>query len=722
MTVPGAIMFRIRVLLSAVLLVVSVAAARNPIKSGYGADGSFEVAIDSIAALPVLPQVYIVKPTRSDTAWPAVFFFHGIGANDPANYRELLEHIASRGHVVIVPTYTKTVAMAKPELAYMMLRDGVDRGIVRWRRFIDSTRIGFVGHSYGGGAVPAMARELIDKKNWGIRGVYLFIMAPWYSYDITAAQLASFPGNPLLIMEVFENDIVNDHRMAKDIFDNIGIPVSRKNFIVLRSDSALSPPLYAGHNVPLGLYGRETCDRLDYYGVWRLLDALSDAALRNDSAAAAVALGNGSALQRFMGQRPDGAPVRELIGGTTAIAVNPQSSYLNFWSHAQNPRYKISSFFGESPEWNERDKTTIRNYFTISPGTDGAIDTMFSGHPAGETAFAPIAQGYGASGPYKVVKRDFPHPDFGQGRIYLISPEGLTKPAPAIVFLHGFQWAMPDYYLGLITNLASRGYHVVFPSYLLYQMTFNNNRRYDLMLHGAEEAFEVLGVSVDTTRIGFIGHSYGGAAVPAVAWHFLKVKGWGAAGSFMFIMAPWYVDKFSERQFANFPANVPLLLEVYDDDRFNDWRMAEDLFYSFKTIRPENKAFMIVHSDRRGDLRLDATHTSPLSSGSGDIDAIDYHALYRPADALASLVFDNDTAARTAALGSGAHELVGMGAWSDGTAVTPLTITRQPMTPHAQSNYVFGWGLPLNGRKSFYAPIEAPRPVWLYPWDLLKLR
>ncbi|MBN1576465.1 MAG: hypothetical protein JW913_07935 [Chitinispirillaceae bacterium] len=687
----------------------------NPIDSGYGADGPFRVCRDSMPS-PSMREasIHLFRPCRTDTAWPVIFFLHGIGAHDPANYRELLEHLASRGHAVIYPPYTQAIAMARPQAAYKSLREGFERGVTQWRTLLDSTRIGFIGHSYGGGAVPAISRQWIAERKWGARGAFLYIMAPWYSYDISPQQLESFPEKTALIMQVFEHDFINDHRMAKDIFDNIGIPETRKNFIILRSDSSNGTPLYAGHNVPVGAAGGESCNQLDYYGVWRLVDALGDYALRGDTAARVVALGSGNDTQRFMGLRPDGTPVRELTGGHTAFVLHPQNSYLNFWNHASNPRYKLTSFFEDRPDWRQRRHTTIRNYMTMRPGTEGTPDSMFASHSTEGLLFAPIDSGYGAQGPYKVTKRDFPHPDFGHGKIYLISPEGIDHPAPVILFLHGFKWAMPDYYQGFITNIVSQGYHVVFPSYLLYHVTFNNKRRYDLMVSGAEEAFEILGPAADTSRIGFIGHSYGGGAVPAIAWHFLKLREWGRAGAFMFIIAPWYVFNFNQYQFDYFPAHAKMLLQVYEGERFNDWRMAEDLFYSFTTIPAANKDFMIVHSDHYKGRQLEAEHVSPLSTGDDDIDAIDFHALYRMADALAAASFRNDTAAQTVALGNGSAAQINMGTWPDGTPVTRLTVTDRPVNPHFQKHFLFNWNRPWNPRRRHYTPVEKAKPGWLY--------
>lgn len=48
--------------------------------------------------------VHLFGPVHGDTIWPDMFFVHGIGGHHPANYLELLEHVASRGHAVVYGT------------------------------------------------------------------------------------------------------------------------------------------------------------------------------------------------------------------------------------------------------------------------------------------------------------------------------------------------------------------------------------------------------------------------------------------------------------------------------------------------------------------------------------------------------------------------------------------------------------------------------------------
>jgi len=199
--------------------------------------------------------------------------------------------------------------------------------------------VGFMGHSLGGGAVPYLARKGVVERGWGKRGVLLFVMAPWYLFGVTQQDLETFPPHAKLIMQVYDNDFTNDHRMAKDVFENISIPSSEKEYVTLFSDSWSSCTLDADHFTPLATgisFGKE--DALDYYGVYRLFDALAAYTFTSDTAGKALALAHGSAQQRFMGKWPGGPYVRELSATAYPEITHPESYYQNPWSNEINPR------------------------------------------------------------------------------------------------------------------------------------------------------------------------------------------------------------------------------------------------------------------------------------------------------------------------------------------------------------------------------------------------
>ncbi len=99
---------------------------------------------------------------------------------------------------------------------------------------------------------------------------------------------------------------------ATMIFRQAPIPAANKNFVTVLGDRHGKPALVSNHLTALARRGGGLwagVDALDYYGHWKLLDALCDAAFygRNRD----CALGD-TPKQRFMGVWSDGTPVREL--------------------------------------------------------------------------------------------------------------------------------------------------------------------------------------------------------------------------------------------------------------------------------------------------------------------------------------------------------------------------------------------------------------------------
>jgi hypothetical protein len=176
------------------------------------------------------PVTVLLPIERSDSA-PVLFFSHGFGCTNWMGYRSLLTHLVSWGFAVVLQ------------------------------------KVGFLGHSFGAGAIPAMAWKGLVEEGWGTEGAFLFIMAPWYSHDIGDAQLEIFPEYVNMIIQVYNEDNINDHRMAIDIFTNIAIPDSRKAYY-----NVVEGRFPAKHSVASDRQN----NKLDCLAVRRPLDALID--------------------------------------------------------------------------------------------------------------------------------------------------------------------------------------------------------------------------------------------------------------------------------------------------------------------------------------------------------------------------------------------------------------------------------------------------------------
>ena len=297
-----------------------------PIAAGYGANGTFTMTDDRFAS-PLFPSenVHVFRPAERSSLAPVIFFAPGFGATDPANYRPLIQHIVSRGYAVIFSPFQVIAGDGSVyQRRYDTIFAGYEEAVKRYGNFFDLTRVGFIGHSYGGGASFAMLQRGAVSNGWGNRGLFLFALAPWYVYEITTKQLLDFPAHAKVLLQVYDADTVNDHRIAKEVYERVGLPVSAKDFVLLRSDQQAGVELDASHGTPSG----QTPNALDYYGIWRLFDALADYAFNGVAAGKELALGNGSPLQRFMGVWPNGQPVKEALAGPCVPITRPTSSFL----------------------------------------------------------------------------------------------------------------------------------------------------------------------------------------------------------------------------------------------------------------------------------------------------------------------------------------------------------------------------------------------------------
>jgi dienelactone hydrolase len=724
---------------AALVLIISIAQANPPpatslstmpLTTGYGAKGTYETFVDSMPALKWKDhEVYFFHPCFEQKPLPVIFFCHGIGAEDPQVYMQLLKHIVSWGYSVLYSPYEKSSAFGSPGDGYSAMWSGFTAGMRKWSAYIDTTRIGFVGHSFGGGAVPALAWKALCEKHWGGRGAFMYIMAPWYSYDISQKQLEQFPKSVALIMETFEDDRINDPRMAIDIFKSIAIPDSLKNFITLKSDTCEGEVLIADHSVPEGVYPFGwNVNALDYSGVYRLVNSLAALTFENDPAAKNIALGNGSPSQRYMGAWQNGRPLRELGSSRSPQLTAPQSAYANFWTHAANPRARRQSYFQSEDTSSINSATTILNYRSMAAfkknysgqtpvgtqsdsqsqseiaresGAAGEKDSTFgnsvdtekqtSASGAGKDVFRPIQSGFGSMGPFKVHENFYPHPSGGDSYLYCFMPQGISGRVPVVLFAPELL-ATGKKYRELLRHIASRGYAVVSSTYR-YGVFINDVERYTALMQGFDGVLELIRPLIDTSRIGFMGHSYGAGAMPAVAWHYCKELAWGNKGAFCFLMGPSYVHCMTQAQFEQFPVHVNLLVEVFQNDHWNDFRIAEDIFYAIN-IHPAQKDFIIVNQSKHDKWEISPDYQSPFCEDSSKVGPVQKYAIFRLVDALAACTFDRDETARMVALGNGCAEQVYMGQWPDGEKVAPLVSTDIPtahnkLLPHSVTSMMF---------------------------------
>lgn len=297
--------------------------------SGYGTDGSYTVATQSFANPNFSGHdIVIYYPAGITSPVPTIFYSHAFGGNNPNNISGFLNFVAKKGYaVVFVPYQTTGVTI---EERYSNLLNGFIQAAQSYPNIIDTTKVGFVGHSFGGGASFATAYHCFTTLHWGQSGRFIFAMAQWYSYNISQTDLLSFPNDVKLLTLVYEDDTTNDQRMANDIFNTINIPASEKDYLRVQSDIINGYAYTADHVVP----NNSSFDALDYYAYYRLFDAMCDYAFNGSLAGKDVALGNGSANQISM---PGG--LHNLIHSEAPTFANAQNTYQFPCSSTENLRF-----------------------------------------------------------------------------------------------------------------------------------------------------------------------------------------------------------------------------------------------------------------------------------------------------------------------------------------------------------------------------------------------
>jgi hypothetical protein len=297
--------------------------------SGYGADGTHTVAVESFPN-PAFParNIVIYHPGDIATKVPTIFYSHGYGGNNPVNITAMLEFVAKKGYAIVFVPYQTLVTSVEEN--YDNLLNGFRKAARDYPGIIDTTKVGFMGHSFGGGACIANAYKCFTQNNWGSQGRFVYPLAPWYAYNISQTELENFPADTKLLMEVFNEDDLNDHRLAIDIFNNINIPVGEKDYVLMRSDTINGYIYAADHSVPSSTVA---FNALDYYGYFRFIDALSDYTFNGNLAGKQTALGNGSAAQTTMP-----GSLKPLQVQDYPLVVLPQTMYSFPCSVATNPR------------------------------------------------------------------------------------------------------------------------------------------------------------------------------------------------------------------------------------------------------------------------------------------------------------------------------------------------------------------------------------------------
>jgi len=297
-------------------------------------------------------EYWIFEPdTPKPSSAPLLVFIHGWGGMNPLYYGAWLDHLVKRGNIVVYPRYQATLLTPVRDFLPSTLgaiKDAItrlqtERGHVK----PDLNKFAVVGHSVGGLLSASVAALAKDSNLPQVRAVMAvepgITEAP---INIPLADLKKIPAETLLLAVAGDQDtLVRDTDAKRIYYESTQVSAANKDFVLMITDAHGTPSLMASHRAPTamdrsydngeGVSGtpgnpgrvgnsssRQNGDSndsrrlqtmmvnaLDYYGTWKLFDALCDAAFYGKNRE--YALGN-TTQQRFMGRWSDGVPVKEL--------------------------------------------------------------------------------------------------------------------------------------------------------------------------------------------------------------------------------------------------------------------------------------------------------------------------------------------------------------------------------------------------------------------------
>jgi len=264
---------------------------------------------------------------------PVIVFCHGWGAISPNIYGAWIRHLVRRGNIVIYPQYQEV--MFAPLLSYTAhCLSGEKAAMAELQTGKHVTpeldHVAVVGHSLGGAIAPNLA-AVASSENLPVPKAICCVEPANHNNFMPAIEIplvddSKIPADTLVQIIVGDRDQVARQDTAQKIFYRLSqIPKTGKNYIMLISDDHGSPPLIGNHMAPVALetidgstenqsdlrerWKSRTANAMDFYGIWKLFDGLTDAAFYGKNKD--YALGDTSE-QRYMGKWSDGTPVKEL--------------------------------------------------------------------------------------------------------------------------------------------------------------------------------------------------------------------------------------------------------------------------------------------------------------------------------------------------------------------------------------------------------------------------
>ncbi len=264
---------------------------------------------------------------------PLVAFNHGYGALTPDYYWAWIEHIVRRGNIVVYPQYQASTLT--PPSTYTTNAINAVKSAITWLQTNGASvlpqldKFAVVGHSMGGLITANIAALATEQGLPPVRAA--LSSQPGITWGLIYLPLADLskisPGTLLLAIAGTADTVVYDIDARRIYQESINVPATNKDFVLMRSDAHGSPALTADHYASCATTNAPfPPDTLDYYGFWKLFDALSDAAFYGSEREYAL---RGGFQQTSLGLWSDGQPVKPLVSASQPVP-------LTIWQQSSN--------------------------------------------------------------------------------------------------------------------------------------------------------------------------------------------------------------------------------------------------------------------------------------------------------------------------------------------------------------------------------------------------
>jgi len=258
-----------------------------------------------------------------------VVFLHGYGVLNPMVYGDWLEHLVRKGNTVIYPCYQKHLFPPRTRRFADWAVQGIHRALDtlnNGQHPLPITRdFSMVGHSYGG----ALAANLAAKyREYNLPKPVAVLLCSPGTGPFKGGILESYENIPretkLLIM-VSEKDKTVGDKLGKRVFATARNTTDRYLITQQQDRRFKDRNIRAGHNESYSLnealdVGKRTMvtrragnvsrlDAVDYFGYWKLMDALHNCTREGNDCEYATGF---TFEQAFMGYWSDGRAVKPL--------------------------------------------------------------------------------------------------------------------------------------------------------------------------------------------------------------------------------------------------------------------------------------------------------------------------------------------------------------------------------------------------------------------------